>query len=98
TNIYSLSLHDALPIYPSIDVDQNEDEPKQTSEEKVAAVFDAFSRFGTGAQSGHELAEAITAAGRASGDADMLDFTVQDVEIRNRSEEHTSELQSRSDL
>ena len=62
---------------PCIDVDQDAAEPKATSEARVAATFDAF--FAGLDSTGDKLAEAITAAVRASGDADLATFTVINV-------------------
>src|SRR5438034_9538716 len=67
TDIYTLSLHDALPIY---------------------------------ARAGRQHAERIVRLGLAEQVTDDLDLcpAEQRVAIAGRSEEHTSELQSHSDL
>src|SRR2546422_11657910 len=72
TEIYTLSLHDALPIYPT----------------RPALVVEV-------AQSGLRLARGRKAAAYAR--AGIADYWIVDLG-RGRSEEHTSELQSRLHL
>src|SRR5947207_15862112 len=66
--IYTLSLHDALPIYRSGDLGR---------------------RLGSGA---------VEFAGRSDEQVKVRGYRVELGEVEARSEEHTSELQSHSDL
>src|SRR5690606_40783765 len=79
TQIYTLSLHDALPI------------SLQLGQEVQAVVRPVIAQGGEdGLQHGHEL-------GSDPGNGAVARFGVLP-EIRGRSEEHTSELQSRENL
>src|SRR3712207_7040226 len=85
TEIYTLSLHDALPISRS-DVDVTDDMTRLTLDTIALAGFGAsFHSFDQ-----PELHPFLQAMGRALTEA--MDRT------RQRSEEHTSELQSRQYL
>lgn len=66
----------------AVDVDESESDVKDPSEERVGATFDAFFFADENASAGNDLADAITAAARASGDADLSEFTVQNVEVK----------------
>lgn len=57
-----------------IEENQTADEPRQSSDDRVAAAFDCF--FQNVDSSGEKLGEAITLAGRGSGQTDLSDFTV----------------------
>lgn len=74
SGVYTVEAMVQVRTDPSVDVDQTAEEKKETSEERVAATFDAFMRVDS---SSAQLAEAITEAARATGDADLQDFTVQ---------------------
>lgn len=76
--VYEITAAIMIKTDPSIDAGQDEDEPKETSEERVGDTFDCF--FDLVEHSGHELADLITSAAR-SADADLAEFTVQDVEV-----------------
>src|SRR5438034_5830414 len=80
TEIYTLSLHDALPIYPS--------------------ARDAEARLRARAGGGHRQALPAHRRSRGQGPPRGLHGGERDVGARHpaRSEEHTSELQSHSDL
>src|SRR5438034_7084249 len=74
TDIYTLSLHDALPIFPNVDV---------------------------GARAEDAVAELLLEAGHQRQRDDQshdADRHAERGDERDRSEEHTSELQSHSDL
>src|SRR5207247_3139994 len=94
---YTLSLHDALPIYPFAEIDQARDD--------VADLF-ASRRW---LRSSHGVPPLFGAAVAVRGDRSMRprprasEESVRSVvrvdqSCRVRSEEHTSELQSRGDL
>src|SRR5699024_12673902 len=79
TQIYTLSLHDALPIYDTFD---------EQSESYTIGLMDVKTFHGNG----------VTGRGVKVA---VLDTGVQkhvDLNVIGRSEEHTSELQSRFDL
>jgi len=75
SGVYIVSAMVQVRTDPSIDVDETEEDKKEASEERVALTFDAF-MAGVDSSSA-TLAEAITAAARATGDTDLQDFTVQ---------------------
>src|SRR5438874_9858246 len=79
TDIYTLSLHDALPIWPN-------DDPIGNSSPR----FDEYDE---------SMSQPRPRTARISGGVDgiVMRATVAGARIR-RSEEHTSELQSRRDL
>src|SRR5206468_12046817 len=94
-DLYTLSLHDALPI------------SLQTTKDDAGALQaaqDAARRFPDQAQTHFFLAQQLLRVGRYQDAAPSFERTAQldqgNVEARLglRSEEHTSELQSRSDL
>jgi hypothetical protein len=64
---------------PNVDVDQTADEKKVSSEERVSATFDAL--YSQTDSSSAALADAITAAARATADSDLEEFTVQAVTV-----------------
>src|SRR5256886_8087051 len=65
TEIYTLSLHDALPIYPT---------------------------------AGGVVTASLTHSSRLVGSDTLYEFNRGQLEVSRRSEEHTSELQSQSNL
>src|SRR2546430_6596840 len=79
TEIYTLSLHDALPICENvrIDVTYRVDHPKQ------------------GKRIMHSTGEPVVEDGKVTR---LIGNTLDITEQENRSEEHTSELQSQSNL
>src|SRR5699024_12727830 len=86
TAIYTLSLHDALPILlingPSAQV--------ATSGQRDLRPAEAAQ------QSAHQIVAGADLPGQLIGDLSVAD--VGTVDVHSRSEEHTSELQSRFDL
>src|SRR5438132_5924918 len=80
TKIYTLSLHDALPIYVEDD--------GATGMAQVNVVIDRHAAHVHANLAGHQRLERILPAGQG----------VEDLQHPDRSEEHTSELQSHSDL
>src|SRR5207302_2548669 len=82
TNIYTLSLHDALPIYHQQD---NFPKSKHTSVETAGLIVRIHVN--------NECAE-----GNPDYQPDDLPLRVPHEEANHRSEEHTSELQSRENL
>src|SRR5204862_8104365 len=87
TDIYPLSLHDALPIYVEQAARHDEDRRPQAH------------LAGAGAQRNLQLGlgEVIGLAADRDVD-DLVAIGHQQLRARGRSEEHTSELQSRRDL
>src|SRR5206468_11921503 len=86
TEIYTLSLHDALPILAVRVVDLEDLEPGfQRALGGVHPVALEDREIGDGELPGHDMAFRHGRGGRRDG-------------VPCRSEEHTSELQSRSDL
>ena len=67
------------------DTDNAIEAPASASDQRVGATFDAFHVFGDDAQAGDQLADAVTAAARASAvsprDGDLKDFTIQSVKV-----------------
>src|SRR5206468_13091526 len=92
THIYTLSLHDALPISrsPLINAAVATAVPSIIDLKSSATKSSLTDSKQTNNDS--QISSAVTAAAIAAADDDP------DAEEPNRSEEHTSELQSRSDL
>src|SRR5206468_12818782 len=87
TDIYTLSLHDALPILRNC----HETTSAAEAREKLAKGMQILVREGTVSKDLAALAELIT--------TERAPFVALCTDDRNpRSEEYTSELQSRSDL
>ncbi len=78
SGVYVVTAMVSVRSSPAADITETTetpDEKKETSEERVAATFDAF--WSGVDSSGESLGEAITDAARATGDADLQNFTVQ---------------------
>src|SRR5690606_41741307 len=87
TDIYTLSLHDALPIYaPQVVLVEREARPESAHRERGAHDERVAELLGAGEEFLHRVADDGFRDVGAGGD-DQL-----------RSEEHTSELQSRENL
>src|SRR5260221_8347516 len=71
TEIYTLSLHDALPIFPDVAIESDHDQPLRRNKWRGRSPPRA---------------------------AEIPDASQRNRKTQNRSEEHTSELQSHSDL
>src|SRR5699024_11283498 len=83
--IYSLSLHDALPIYVDIPVEVGVDRGLIVAERPVGGEPDAAADLPASADDRRQDRGGLALAARRD-------------RARQRSEEHTSELQSRFDL
>ena len=84
SGVYEVLVSVLVKTDPCIDTTAfSEEEPKETSEDRVTKTFDALSRFGTGMQSGEQLAQAITASARSAAGLDLIDFTVQDISVES---------------
>jgi hypothetical protein len=82
SGVYEVTCAIMIKTDPSIDFGETEADPKNVSEDRVAATFDAF--FDQLDSAGDKLAAAITAAARASSnpaDSDLEDFTIQDISV-----------------
>src|SRR5205085_11410253 len=88
TEIYTLSLHDALPIWKAVDTELLEAQPLATLGhiQRIAADIVVYPPE-------LDVGEGVSPVGRAR----QHDLIPGDV-ARDRSEEHTSELQSQSNL
>jgi len=62
----------------SIDEPEQDDDPIDANDELVDLVGQALHKFGDGAQSGTDLADAISSSGRGAG---VTGFTCQNVEL-----------------
>jgi hypothetical protein len=74
SGVYVVQAQVLVHTDPNVDVDETAEDKKDASEERLAAVFDAF--FAGVDSSSETLADAITQAGRDS-DPDLVDFTIQ---------------------
>src|SRR5437667_7314038 len=83
TEIYTLSLHDALPIYERGEILEERDRDAEVGVERGELDPDR-----SPADDGHALGQAVPAQDIVAGDRALA----------IRSEEHTSELQSHHDL
>jgi hypothetical protein len=80
--VYEVNCSVMVKSSASIDVDDDDTAPKAASETLIGAVADALEAGIDAHEQGHQLADAITAAARASQnpeDADLAQFTVQDI-------------------
>ena len=75
SGVYSVTAQVMVRTLAALDVDEEQTDVKDPSEERVSAAFDAF--FAGVDSSSSALGDAITAAARATGDADLQDFTIQ---------------------
>ncbi len=75
SGVYVVTAFVSVRSNPAADAGEAAADKKEASEERVSATFDAF-MAGVTSSSG-ALAVAITAAARATGDADLQEFTVQ---------------------
>src|SRR5206468_12829493 len=89
TEIYTLSLHDALPIYLGGRL-WRKSTAREISSREADAAFDLVRRSG--------IDPAPDRATVTSRDGGRAAPRAPGLRLRRRSEEHTSELQSRSDL
>src|SRR5207247_9403208 len=89
TAIYTLSLHDALPIFQNNNTVQSESRGQYTFQNIEDLILAKPQLFG-GVPIGEEGYKGIRQT--------MLGFYMQDDFKMSRSEEHTSELQSRVDI
>src|SRR5206468_8264329 len=97
TEIYTLSLHDALPIFRESGVDLPDGFEDLHTKQEVIASLGALKRRNP------SLRKAVVKINEGfSGEGNAIyrypDVTVDNKLEENRSEEHMSELQSRSDL
>lgn len=79
SGIYVVTAQVMVRTIGALDVDQVQSDVKDPSEERVSAAFDAF--FAGVDSASDKLGDAITAAARATGDADLQEFTIQSCEV-----------------
>src|SRR5205823_9798425 len=88
TEIYTLSLHDALPILEAVEAARGGDDDCQDGQRahEVDEAAEAAEQDGEGGEAGRRLQRVEDGAGPAEQDGRQVEDP--------RSEEHTSELQS----
>src|SRR5207253_10540355 len=96
-DLYTLSLHDALPIWVTKPTSARSPSPGRTTRRRSASTRDSHVRWGHALWPGlptrpHVLTCAVAGSGDPATRSDRWS------PLRTRSEEHTSELQSRGHL
>lgn len=80
--VYEVMASVLVKTMPAVDAGESAEGVKNTSEERVSAVFDAFFlNVVNDASAGDHLGFLITSAARELGDDDMQEFTVQNAEV-----------------